>query len=231
MATNYNILLDLGKKEKLIPQDRFDLCRRQFADAGLIGERHVNHIGKVFNGYDKSCNVYKEGFFDIFNRNHEEFMGLSMRGILKNGEIMSSGFNELEQEAIELGDTALDILERYDPLASLPYELYSQMPMIQSMEINTAYGIQSTHVHTKENEIIQFWKPKRERSWYDSDTFKDYLMGIVLDDLGDLSFEKEPIIKRLKGDFRRLLHKKHRYLLDQFMMHSPDKIERIGFLW
>ena len=224
MSTNYNIFLDLREKEKAIPQNIFDLCKRQFEDVGLIGEKHINYFGRVFQGYDQSCDVYVKGHFDIFKRDSN----LSMREIIKQKEITSSGFNELEQETIALGEEVVDILEKNDPLATLPYNVYSNLPMIQSMELNTACGIQSTHVHTKEGRIIQFWKPKKDRYWYDSDTFKNHLFFINFVNNPVPTFQ-DTFLTHLKYDIKEILYKKHRNLFDSFIK-NPDSIKKVGFL-
>lgn len=225
MSIEYNILLDLGEKEKTIPQEVFELCKEQFDQAGLLGEKHVNHFGRVFQGYNSSCETYLKGDFDIFSRTSE----LSMREIIKQKEVTSSGFNELEQKAIELGEMTVDILEKYDSLASLPMNTYFNLPMIQSMELNTACGIQNTHVHLENGRIIQFWKPKKDKYWYDSDTFKNHLFFINFVDNPVPTFE-DNFLKHLKYDIKEILYRKHKKLHDSFMK-NPDSIKKVGFLF
>lgn len=158
MPIIYNLELSVGRNDGLVPSNLYDASVKAFEEAGLIGQRHVNHFGRVFDGYDTSCDRFIEGHFDIFYRGGET---RTMREILDETRIKTSGFDDQMQSALAMGETFLEILEEKDPLASLPLELYSSMPFISSMEINTPAGIQNAHIHCEDGGIIQFWKPKR----------------------------------------------------------------------
>ena len=92
--------------------------------------------------------------------------------ILENAKLTTSGFDEERMEALALGEGVLEVLGRYEPLSMvLPWDIYMQMPLIESVEVDLVYGKQSAHIHVG-GVIIRFWKPKKDVYWYDFDTFK-----------------------------------------------------------
>ena len=147
MPTKYNVLLKMDKKEPRMPQDLFNRACEDFRKKGFLGVKHINHFGRVFNGYDPNCEDYREASFDIFLRKYGELNDLNMREIFEQAKITTSGFDDKGMELLEHGEFIVDSLERLDPLADLPIGIYSNLPGIESMEIQTCCGRQGTHAH------------------------------------------------------------------------------------
>ena len=228
MTTSYNIELTVRENvEKNLPREIYERSVQQFEEAGLVGRMHSRgNFGRMHEGYDESCETYLKGHFDIFYRGDRR----TLRQRLDEARITTSGFDETKQKALAMGEIAIDILEQFDPLASLPINVYHNMPFIGSMEVNTAAGIQSTHVHCKDCRIIQFWKPKNDEYWYDHDMFKDYISDLQLEDF------KEPIVDskgRVIGRniIQRLLRrrKEKRIELGMRAVTNPDSVDKIDW--
>ena len=193
-----------------------------------MGELHINDFGRVFQGHDKSCGVFREGYFDISFKDYRKLNGMNMREILDLNKLRTSGFDENKMKLLNLEEDIVDILENCDPLAELPLEIYSNLPRISSMEIMTPAGRQSLHVHTKDRQnfgIIQFLKPKRDRFWYDRDTLRDYLFDRLLDyDIFPLGDNK--LLNKIKRIIARVNYKRNNKLWNQ-LMKNTDSINKI----
>lgn len=224
MPIIYNLELSVGRNDGSVPLDLYDASVKAFEEAGLIGQRHVNHFGRVFDGYVTSCDRFIEGHFDIFYRGGET---RTTREILDEMEIKTSGFDDQMQSALAMGEESLRILEKEDPFVSLPLNLYKSMPFISSMEINTPAGIQNAHIHCEDGRIIQFWKPKKDLYWYDFDTFKDYITVFRLSSLNSLEglFNTRSIKEELR---RGLLRRREK--LGAKAIENPDSVNKINWL-
>lgn len=223
MVTKYNIELAVSSNIDNAPSKLYDLSCKQFEDARLIGKKHVNHFGRMYEEYDVSCHEFVEGRFDIFYRGDET---RSMREILEEERIKATGFDEVKQDMLDIGETAVDILEKYSALATLPFNIYTSLPFTNSMELNTPCGIQSTHVHTEEKKIIQFWKPEKDQHWYDFDTFKDYIRDLILKT--PLPPENQSYLNRILNFFPSKIFNSRKKLGIE-AMENPDSIDRV--LW
>jgi hypothetical protein len=227
MSTIYNISLQVENiKDKLVTPEGAKKIVKIFEDAGLTGEKHVDNIGRVYSGYDKNCEDYLTGEYNIFVRNRPEFKGKSMREIVNFGKLTQNKFNYLLKEA-EMEETieeTLDALEKVDPLArDMPMDMYFEVTFIDSFSINTPVGKQDTHVHTPEGGIIQFWRPKGLNRLYDFDAFKGYLFDAHSD------FSEYYGVRRLFYELKinqafNLYHK---------LMINPDNMNKKDFskLW
>ena len=216
MSTKHNIELKVRENSGEVPNLLYEKSVQQFRDSGLIGRKHVNHFGRIFEGYDVSCDNIIRGYFDIFYRGNET---RSMRETFEEEKLKASGFDETKQSAIELDELAVNILEKIDPLASLPVNTYYSMPSISSMEINTSAGIQSTHIHCKDGGIIYFWKPKKDKFWYDFDTFKDYVKDLQFGSLKN----RLSILNIVSGYLER------RNSLGLKAIENPDSVDKINW--
>jgi len=187
MPTKYNISLMI-EPNKGMPNLVYEVTLEIFRRAGLVGKKHVNHFGRIFQGYDFSCSNSKTGVFNIFYRKE---CNLTIREMLDRFKLTASGFDELAQETIGMTETVCDSLERADPsMKVLPWKFVGDYPLIKSMELETPAGSQSTHVHAEgSGEIIQFFKPRRDNFWYDSDTLKNYLFDAAMES-SDLTFRQ-----------------------------------------
>ena len=222
MPTKYNIELSINTNRGY-PSDLYELTAKQFNAAGLIGEKHVNHFGRLYDGYDNSCEKFVHGYFDIF------YVGdqlRTMREILDEARIKASGFDEMQQKVLDTGNKLVSLLEEHFPLVSLPLNIYDSIPFISTMELNTACGIQSTHAHVKYTEelkgVTYFWKPKKDRYWYDFDTIINYSIDLELSSI-------KTILSRngLFSLFDLVLFKLFTKRLYCKALEDPDSIERI----
>ena len=222
MTTSYNIELIVRENVENISREIYERSVQQFEEAGLIGRRHVTlPFGRMHDGYDEPCETYLRGHFDIFYRNDAR----TLRERVDEARITSSGFDETKQEALAMGEMAVDILEQFDPLASLPINVYHNIPFISSMEVNTAAGIQSTHVHCEDGRIIYFWKPKKDEYWYDHDVFKDYIMDMQFED-----FKRFEELMRKTFIGRLLRRRRERRIgLGMRAITNPDNVDRINW--
>ncbi len=171
--TLYNVDLDVRPNSSGMPKLVYNRSVVCFKNAGLLGEKHVLENGLLVDGFDPKCDVMQEGKFRIFYRQDN---GESIRDIVQRAKLRTSGFNDAMQEVIKHGEYAVDELERIDPLSTLPWNTYMQMPYIESMELVTPAGIQTMHAHTKDD-LIRFWKPNKEDVRYDLSTLKYYLFN------------------------------------------------------
>ena len=224
MKTKYNLDLSVADNLSEMPLDIYALSVACFKKQGLTGEKHVDLIGRVFDGFDPSCPSILEGRFDVF---YESGMDVPFREMLDQWELISSGFDEDAQEALALGKEVVEVLERLDPLSKLPWSMYRQFPLIQSQEINTPAGIQSLRAHLPNHDFIRFIRfPKGHELW-DYDTLKDTLFRYnlsvrFLNDKGEeLSF-REKLKERIR---MRYFDRSHR-LYDSLFRNS-DKIKQV----
>ena len=225
MVTKNNLYLGIASRSEKTPKNLYDLSVECFKKTGILGRKHINHFGRVFNGYDNKCDVVIVGNFDIFyRRNMEE----NARQILERAKLTTSGFDETGMQILEHGKEILEILEKKELLISLPWSTYRQLPFIESMEISTPCGIQSLHVHTTGGglcDIIQFWKPKKDKFIYDVDTLKNYLFDSIMKNSDYLP--NKPSLKRVMYQlFAEPRYRMMKNLWDK-IMQDPDLIEKI----
>ena len=106
---------------------------------------------------------------------------------------------------MEVGEVVVTTLEKADYLSHvIPFGEYGNYSRIPSLEASTVIGRQDLHVHTDSGSIIQFWKPAKDKYWYDRDVFKSLVWDAVFreDELFD---EKNAIIRSLlSGSFEKI---------------------------
>jgi hypothetical protein len=226
MTTKNNLYLSVAPKTKNTPKNFYDLSVECFKRSGLLGKKHINHFGRVFEGYDNQCDIVIVGNFDIFYR---EDMNENAREMLERVKLTTSGFDETGMQILERGEEILEILEKKEPLISLPWSTYRQLPFIEGMEMSTPCGIQSLHVHTTGGglcDIIQFWKPKKDGFIYDIDTLKNYLFDSIIKN-SDYLPDKPSLRKIIYHLFMEPRYKRMKNLWDK-IMQDPDSIEKIN---
>jgi hypothetical protein len=186
MSSVYNIDLGVVNPERNIPEVLFGITVEQFKSAGLVGEKHINNNGKLLNGYDRRCTKYLKGNFELsYVKGEQDTVREIYRKISE-----STVFREhVSPEESALMEEGLEMLEKGDPCSKfLPAELYYQTPLVRSMELDTAAGKQSTHVHClgvefhcDDGRIIYYWKPSKEDSYFDFDYLKGRAFSACLD--------------------------------------------------
>lgn len=239
MTTLYNIELVIPETErKYVPEKLFQKSVEQIRSQGLLGEKHVNHYGKLCKGFDDSCLVIKNGEMNLFYRRGNETIG----EMISTARIKASGFDEDMQEAIGLAEDAEEILGKIDPLATaMPWRQYSELPSIESRELQTACGRQSVHFHCDNGDYIRLWRPKKERNWYDLDVIINNTVEAVLRERFvppfDTLCEKQNqniyqrlanLVKEMEHDLKEIKYKKEEELCDK-LLRNPDQIEKIPF--
>ena len=193
MKTKYNLDLDVADRSDLCPSELYSLSVACFKKAGLLGEKHVDEIGRVYKGFDSACREVKEAKFDIFYRaNIDE----NFRDLVNRWKLTISGFDTEKMRALDCAESCLEILERLNPLASLPLSIYSSIPTIASREIHTPAGLQSLHAHLPNHDFIRFIKPKNDKFLWDYDTLTDFLFDRILSE--SIPEDKGGNIERLK---------------------------------
>lgn len=230
MVTIYNADFYVEDRHKSCPENIYEASVEILRNAGLIGVKHVNHYGLVRGGYDKKCEVFRRGLMNIFYSDSEESMPETLEGFEKRLPLMSGKQYELASEKVLLGKEMMKFMSKHEPCSVvLPWGLYRTMSICPSLEINTPAGVQSIHYHMRDNSnfgIVQFYKPKKEKDWYDWDIFKGLLFDASIG--GFLSLFETP-----KGFFKKRRHKKKRRLIDKAsklckeIMINPDSIDKI----
>jgi len=230
MFTIYNVELSICETADSATLAVTDLRSRTidtFLSYGLLGKKHVTHVGKVLRGYDSSCDTYDIGHFELVLRNAPEFEGKTLREALDYKKLTTSGFNASEQRRFELGDSVLNELEQTDSFVKTPpMDIYSQLPYKESLSINTPMGKQDAHIHYRDDhnddDVIQLWKPLDGKRWYDLDVLKGSLQ-IVYKDYGvPNSFQKWRMEKAQKLYFK--------------LVKDPDSVIKrdlfvLNFIW
>lgn len=226
MPTKYNIEI-APENYTGMPEELYSISVEQLKKTGLLGRKHISHIGRAREGYDADCDVYCHGAFHLFYRDGMDF---TAREAIEGLKLTTSGFDEKRMRTMEMAEEAVDILEKAEPAASvLPWENYSQMPLIESMEIDLACGKQLTYVYSRDGGvfgIIQFWKPSADKYWYDFDTLKNFLYEAVMEDMTSeiTDLNVSPVmrvlryLKKCKLDGRMKLQKR---------IINPDSIKKI----
>lgn len=185
----------------------------------------------MFEGFDDSVDVYYRGKFDLMY--FEEADDETPWEMLEKLKLTTSGDNDMGQEVIEMMQGVGEIIGRVDPSFNvLPYGMYRQFPISPSMELHTACGRQNLHVHCEgEGKVIQFYRPRNDKYWYDKDQLKGHLTDAFLREMELFSKLMDPSQKvgfferfRINGERRKLnkLCKLHSRLL-----RDPEVISRI----
>lgn len=230
MATRYNIELEVAPNTGRIPAHLYDPSVRKFEEAGILGRKHVNHFGRVLEGYDKHCRIFHRGAFEIAWFENET---RNLRQIIEEEEIKTSGFDDLNQQTLEMMKDVLPVLEKHDPLVSLPFNTYSSIPMVRSFEIHTPCGSQGAHAHLKNGEIIQFWKPEKDKFWYDRDSLRMYYEQTLSRISHWLSEDDFTLWDSIKDNLYSLIFfhlGKRKKLIEHSMKGYPDDIKKIPWI-
>ena len=232
MRTLYNVDFSLSNSHPECPIEILDQTRSFLEAKGLIGIKHVDQIGEIKDGYDKSCKGMRKAFFDIDYRAN---MTETMPEMIKHLELTSSAYDETAQESIRMAKASLETLSEADPSSViLPWNIYMSLPLISSTEIMTPAGRQSVHYHTKDRGdfgMIQLWKPEKEESWYSLDVFKNLLFSCSFKS-SELSLKRfDPRVNH--GFFERMRLNRQMKALDGSgklylkFMNNPDNIKKI----
>jgi len=226
----YNVETYVRENSGNAPKDIYDVSKKIFEDSGIVGKFHVSNFGRLYKGFDESCEETLKGGFDIYYRDHPSFGNLTLKQIINNQKLITSGFDEQKQEMLELGEQVADLLEIGDfKSVILPWKDYSDLPHYYSFEVDTPLGWQSAHIHLDTNhEIIQFFKPKNDE-WWNFDVFKSYVFWHDLQELDikeKFKFSNMPLIKDIKNalDFRG---KRIEIYKNKLMHGKYDSIEKI----
>lgn len=194
------------------PEDDYLGTVGKIEKLGILGQKHVGHTGRVWEGYDHSCDVIRIGRMDLFGGGA--------------GESMQGGVNRR---------MALETLAKSDPSANvLPQKIYDPSLLIHSMEVATPVGRQQLHFHTDDNTgfgIIQLWKPIKGKGCYDFDLFKKYLLDASSAALNLQERLKNPKFRISRGEEKRLHNqiKKYQKIGEHFLLVSmnPDSMEKV----
>jgi len=231
METIYNVDFGVSNCYPHCPKDLYDKTVELLKEKSLIGIKQVNKYGEMAEGYDRNCRDFRKAFFNVHYRENEE---RSIPEIIEQYKLTASSEDELAQEAIELGESILEIMAKFDSTIGVtPWNIYSSFPICSSLEIMTPAGRQSLYYHTKDGKdfgIIQLWKPQKENNFYVLDELKRTL--------GDLSFEEWDIsdkLREMRNQFKpiekikcmnrsRLLNKASK-VYKQFLI-NPNKVKR-----
>lgn len=232
MKTLYNVDFSLANYHSECPTEIIDQTRNLLEAKGLIGIKHVDQIGEIKDGADKSCRNFRKAFFDI---DYCANMTETMPEMIKQLELTSSAYDKSAQEAIQMAKASLEALAKADPSSAiLPWNIYMSFPFISSTEIMTPAGRQSVHYHTEDNRdfgMIQLWKPEKEENWYSLDVFKIFLFNCSLksSELGLKRFDPE----NHYGFFERRRLNKQKKALDGStklyleFVRNPDGLKEI----
>jgi hypothetical protein len=220
MVTKYNLDLDVADNDGLVPLELYSLAVACFKKAGLIGERRVDLYGRVSQGFDPSCSLIREAKFEIFyGGNIDE----NFRELIEQWKLAISGFDSYRMKGLHSAEAALELLEKFDPLSSLPVKFLSSMPNITNMELNTPAGIQRLHAHLPNSDFIRFIRPRKDSFLWDYDSLKDFLFDNIFKTKLQ---EDRTIFQRLIRRYQ--LRKDQKYLrLYRTLVENPDSIERI----
>ncbi len=232
MVTKYNVDFYINACHPNCPRDIYEKTGEVLREEGLIGVKHVNHFGRVFDGYDKSCETFRRGLLDIF---YSDDVEETIPEMLEKLKLVSSGDDRLAQDTIESAEGLLEIMAMVDPCSViLPWNVYRKFPICDSLEINTPAGRQPVHYHTQDNihyGVIQLWKPRKETCWYDFDVLKYLLFDASLMSL-DISIALEDANKK-HGFFGKRRLKKDEAVLRRVgklylqLSKNPDSIKKI----
>jgi len=226
MVTKYN--LEIIVKPTPMPQGILEGSLAQVASEGLYGRKHIDNIGRLFEGYDTSCDKYRRGEFQLFYRQDEE----TASEILQRLRLTVDGDNNLQMRVLEMAEFIVPILEHADPVCRvMSWADYCQTSLIRSMELDLVCGKQSVHFHHGEMGLIRLWKARKQNQWYDYDMLSDYLFDIMLEGWGETdrlhSSEDSPgFIERIKLGMKSRGLKKFERLWDQ-LKRNPDSIRKI----
>jgi len=236
MPTKYNLNLSMEKSPEDAPPELYNQTCELYQRLGLLGKKHANHFGRIFNGYDDDGDLVRIGRWEV---NYRENMTFSSVEMLEQSELKTSGDDELGMEINEHARGILSFLGRFDPTALiLPWNIYASFPLISSMELQTPLGRQSMHAHTEDKNnidfgVIQFWKPQKDKHFYSFDILKNYLFDAFLvgSDLSDkLCEEKLRFFQRLSVSKRAGLLRRAGDLYEKLMM-DPDSVKKLpGFV-
>lgn len=185
MSTIYNLDLFVSDRHTSCQEEIYERTVELLKKSGLIGIKKVNHYGLVEEGYDKTCKTFRRGLLDIFCSNEsQETMPEILERLEKRLPLLSGEEYLKANELVSLGKSMLQFVSKQDPSSSiLPWGIYRNLPICRSLEINTPAGRQSVHYHTEDNincGVIQLYKPRKEKDWYDWDALKNFLFDASL---------------------------------------------------
>ena len=187
MRTYYNLITRLQERPHEIPINLWDRTVEAYMKSGLLGEKHIVSGGRVLEGKNIGCNCLKTGEFQVFYQKDEE---RTIRQIVEERALTASGFDEESRKAAELGDYLVEVLEKADDTVKiLSWGQWSRYSPVASMDLETPCGPQGAHIHldnipeSHPDSIIQFWKPRKDKFWYDWDCFKDYMWDLTFYEL------------------------------------------------
>jgi hypothetical protein len=224
-TTIYNIDLDIEARAENIPKNHYEASVECFRKAGLLGEKHVIDNGIVLNWFDPKCRKIIEGKFELsYIPSSEE----TLREWIEKKKLTTSGYDSVGMEIVEHGSEIIDLLERTDPLAGLPMNVYFSLPGIESMELKTPCGIQKTHVHTTNGKMVRFWRPKGEAAVYDFDIIKSHLLDSYTKELiEDLRMSlNDGILARIKRIFK-IPRRRQSADLCKRLIENPDSVSGV----
>jgi|SRR3989344_369647 len=222
--TLYNITLGINDHNS-IPKDLLQRCSQQYDQLGLLGKKHVNVFGRMFEEHDPQCKVGLSADFDIFHRDYSDH---TLRELLNIYKLKASGFDENAMRLQEIGEFACDLIESQDPLAKVaPADMYLQFPIdgFSSLQVITLCGRQSIHAHLPNGEAIQLFKPAKDKFWYDHDALKRYYYNKWADECLDKDTPKgfwENILA-----IPRRINAERDYQVYKTLVNHPDKIKRV----
>jgi len=229
VGTKYNLVIAAEPNNGRMPEPVYETSIAQLGKSGLIGEKHITTCGHVLGKFDPKCPTLRNGVFELHYR---EGMDMTAREMVEDMGLTTSGFDGIGMQLVEHGEAIVEALEDADPaIGVVPLEMYGQMPLIETMELNLACGKHSTHVHCRDFyiDIIRFWKPPGD-DWYDYDTLMNYLAS-VFDEYARISVEtresQTPLLEKITNYFRlkrlmKLVELRHRIAEDPDSVYAVD---------
>lgn len=229
MKVEYNILIK-PKFDANISQSMQKLCLK--AAQGFLGEHYVNHFGRVFDGLDKNCETYYEAEFDFFNRTSEETLDDALTR-LETKKLFLGGDEQVEfEESINTMNSLKNATETRDPTLFFynSWGKYRNATVPEPFKINTPLGAQDSHVHILPSlSILRFYKPNKEKRWYDYDLLKGFTFDAMFvgEDLRLMQEEtNNPIRKYFTIPLQKLKVKQIKDYQEKLM--SLDSINKIN---
>jgi hypothetical protein len=197
MPIQYNILIK-PKFDNNIPSQYKKECIR--ATEGFLGEHHINHFGRMFDGLDKDCDTYYEAEFDFFNRYKKGTLDDALK-LLNTKKLFLSGdeYVELEQ-TINFSKKLKNFFETRDPTVFFynSWGQYRNNTVPEPFKINTPLGAQDSHVHILPSlSVIRFYRTHNETRWYDYDLLRNFTSDASFT-LSDLVEERQKATNPIK---------------------------------
>lgn len=229
METEFNLTTTIRSNRGNIPRDLYSQTVELYHYRRLLGEKRIDHVGRILEGHDSKCKKLVEGEFNIHYFKGDE----TARDILDLANLTISGNDKLGQEILEYGEGVLEVLERFDPsIQVLSLSDYSSFPMVSNMEMHTPCGRQLIRADTKYASVIRYWKPNKEDQWYDWDVMMEPLRIDLYEktslqlQLMSLSANKIKERKELNKKINKL--SKNADLFGK-LLHNPGCIDYVDF--